>query len=171
MTNMLQLPGWYEGGKTDAEDLVMSYFKRLLGDRVYVCTWLPPGHYVLSPGEETGGTQPTLRVWRQPGKFDPEIRRDQALVQIAAITPTRKESWQLIEFVRDMLDDEVVTDQVIVMSDGENAAVSCAEEWMGPQLVPEHLVDEKFIPATFKLSLREDVDRPDYRAIVKSLPY
>src|ERR1700709_374884 len=99
MTDMLELPDWYEGGYTDAEDLVSQYFRWRLGDRVYICTWLPPGHYVLSPGEEVGGTQPPLRVWRQPGKSDEDTRVDTALVQIAAITPTRQESWKLVEFV------------------------------------------------------------------------
>jgi hypothetical protein len=172
MTNMLQLPDWYQGGKTDAEDLVKSYLKRVLGpnSNVYVCTWLPANHYTLSPGEEIGGTQPTLRVWRQPGKFDPTTRRDQALVQIAAITPTRKESWQLVEFVRDVMDSDVIVKLPITLSNGDTASVSCCEEWQGPQLVPERLVDEKFIPVTFKIGLREPGDLPNYRQIIKSLP-
>lgn len=172
MTQMLQLPDWYVGGQTDAEELVKSYLKRVLGaSNVYVCTWLPPNHYVLTPGEDIGGTQPTLRVWRQPGKFDPEIRRDQALVQIAAITPTRKESWQLVEFVRSIFQDDVIVKKKIVMPDGTTTSVSCSEEWLGPQLVPERLVDEKFIPVTFKLGLREPVGLPNYGQIINSLPY
>lgn len=170
--SMLQLPEWFAGGKTDAEELVKSYLTRLLaGTNVYVCTWLPPGHYTLTPGEEIGGTQPTLRVWRQPGKFDSEIRSDSAIVQIAAITPTRKESWQLVEFLREVFDDDVIVGQKIVLPDGDTTSVRCSEEWQGPTLVPERLVDEKFIPITFKLGLREPAGLPKYGQIIKSLPY
>ena len=167
---MLELPDWFVGGNIDAEELVMSYFRWLLGDRVYICTWLPPNHYVLSPGEEVGGTQPTLRVWRQPGKADPDLRRDQVLIQIAAITPTRKESWQLIDFVRRMLEHDVVSGTKIVLPDGSSTSVASSEEWLGPQLVPERMVDEKFIPVTFKLGLREPIDLPNYRRVLNSLP-
>ncbi|SKM17588.1 Uncharacterised protein [Mycobacteroides abscessus subsp. massiliense] len=167
---MLQLPDWYEGGCIDAEDLIKRYFSRLLGDSVTVCTWLPPGHYILTPGEEVGGTKPTLRIWRQPGKFDPTARRDQALVQLAAITPTRKESWELVEFVRRMMDDEVISRIPVELSNGDEAAVTCSEEWLGPQLVPERLVDEKFIPITFKVTIPEPSGLPNYRQIIKNLP-
>lgn len=167
---MLQLPEWFEGGYTDAEELVMSYFQWLLGDRVFVCSWLPPGHYALSPGVEVGGTQPTLRVWRQPGRSDPELRRDEALVQIAAITPTRKESWQLVTFVRALMDDEVFPRTKIVLPDGTKTSASTSSEWMGPQLVPERIVDEKFIPVTFKIGLREPVGLPNYKQILNTLP-
>lgn len=167
---MLDLPDWYEDGDTDAEELVMSYLSRLLGDKVTVCTWLPSGWYELTPGEEVGGTQPTLRVWRQPGRFDPALRMDQAVIQIAAITPTRKESWKLIRFVRRMMDDEVVTGLPITLPDGETSTIRRSEEWLGPQLVPEPYVDEKFIPISFKISLREPEGLPNYRQIIKSLP-
>jgi hypothetical protein len=155
---MLQLPDWFAGGRVDVEDLVCSYFAALLGEAVYVCTWLPPNHYVLSPGEAVGGTQPTLRIWRQPGKFDPDLRRDEALVQVAVITPTRKESWQLVDFVTQMMDE-----------DGSVAKIATSSEWLGPQLVPERVVDEKFIPVTFKLGVRERGGLPPYQKIINSL--
>lgn len=167
---MLALPEWFEGGYFDAEDLVCNYLQWLLGDSVYVCTWMPPGHYELTPGQPVGGTQPTLRVWRQPGKADPESRRDEALIQIAAITATRKESWQLIDFVRRMMDDEVVVGFPIKLSDGSTSQIDRIEEWMGPQLVPERYVDEKFIPVTFKLGIRERGGLPRYRKVLNSLP-
>ena len=167
---MLELPAWYQGGFYDAEQLVMSYFEWLLGESVFVCSWLPPGHYTLTPGEEVGGTQPTLRVWRQPGRADYDLRRDQALVQIAAITPTRKESWELVEFVRRMMEHDVVANFPIVLPDGKRTSLSCSEEWMGPQLVPERIVDEKFIPVTFKVGVRESSNLPKYRQILNSLP-
>ncbi|MBB5167206.1 hypothetical protein [Mycobacterium sp. AZCC_0083] len=167
---MLELPDWYEGGYTDAEDLVCQYFRWLLGDKVFVCTWLPEGHYVLSPGQPVGGTQPTLRVWRQPGKSDEDTRIDFALVQIAAITPTRKESWELIEFIRRMLEEPVCKGVEVVLSDGTSSSIKSSAEWLGPQLIPERLVDEKFIPVTFKIGLRESESLPNYRKVLNTLP-
>lgn len=166
---MLELPDWYpSGGYQDVEDMVCNYFQLLLPN-VFVCTWLPPGHYELSPGEPVGGTKPTLRIWRQPGKFDPEIRQDEALVQTAAITPTRRESWQLNEFVRRLLDDDVVTGFKIPMLDGSKATFTHSEEWLGPQLIPERVIDEKFIPVTHKLRTRERGGLPNFRQIITSL--
>lgn len=172
MTEMLELPTWFEEDSDwDVEQILIDYFSWLLGDKVFVCTWMAPGYYQLSSGEAAGGTQPTLRIWRQPGRFDPTLRWDQALVQIAAITPTRSESWRLIKFVRRMLDDEVFTKFPILRADGSVSTFTHSEEWVGPQLVPERVVDEKFIPITFKLSTRERIDQPNYRQVLKSLPH
>ncbi|WP_099021272.1 phage tail termination protein [Mycolicibacterium palauense] len=168
---MLELPDWFEGGYIDVEQLVVSYFEWLLGDRVFLCTWMKPGHYELSPGEEFGGTQPTLRVWRQPGKVDDQTRIDQCLVQIAAITPTRHESWKLTNFVRRMMDEKVLLSTPIHLPDGSKHRFVSSDEWTGPQVVPERYVDEKFIPVTFKLGIREPADLPNYAGILKTLSH
>lgn len=165
---MLQLPDWFAGGFVDVEDLVCNYFE-IICPNVYVCTWLPPGHYELSPGEPVGGTQPTLRVWRQPGKHDPDLRRDEALVQIAAITPTRQESWQLIDFVRRTMSDDVVVGLPIPLTEGGKGSIATSTEWLGPQLIPERVVDEKFVPVTYKLGIRERGGLPHYRKIIYPL--
>lgn len=167
MSDLLELPEWFEGGYTDIEEAVIAYFRWLLGDSVFVCSWLPPGHY--TPGSNAG-TQPTLRVWRQPGRTDPSLRRDESLVQIASITSTREESWKLTQFVRRLMDDDVISGFPILMSDGEKISFACCEEWIGPQMVPERVVDEKFVPVTFKLAIREPIDLPNYRKILKTLP-
>nr|WP_074292890.1 MULTISPECIES: hypothetical protein [Mycobacteroides] len=69
-----------------------------------------------------------------------------------------------------MMDDEVVTGLPITLPDGETSTIRKSEEWLGPQLVPEQYVDEKFIPISFKISLREPEGLPNYRQIIKSLP-
>lgn len=166
MTNLV-LPDWYEGGDEDIEDAICDYFEWLLED-VYVCTWLPTGHY--TPGSSEG-TQPTLRIWRQPGRFDPCLRADEALIQIAAITPTRAQSWRLIGFVRRMLDDDVFAGFAIPRKDGSKTVFRKSEEWVGPQLVPERVVDDKFVPVTYKIQKREPIGLPNYGRILKSLPH
>lgn len=164
----LNLPDWFEGGFTDTEAALCDFFEWLLGDEVFVCTWLPLGHYTPTV-DPIGGTQPTLRIWRQPGKFDSETRTDESLVQFAAIAPTRAEAWQLIEFVRRMMDPLVFERFPIPRRDGSVTKFSCVEEWLGPQQIPEGIIDEKFIPVTYKLPIRERRNLPNYRQIMTTL--
>lgn len=163
----LQLPEWFVGGFTDTEEALCDYFEWLLGDAVTVCTWLSPTHY--APFSEDG-TQPTLRIWRQPGRADSQLRTDEALVQIAAIAPTRGEAWLLIDFVRRMMDPLVFERFPIPRKDGSTTRFTSVEEWLGPQHIPERIVDEKFIPVTFKLPIREPRNLPNYRQILTDLP-
>ncbi|ATN93984.1 tail terminator [Mycobacterium phage Kumao] len=160
------LPDWYDGGYLDVEDVICEYFSWLLGDRVYVCTWLPEDWYDPTSGQ---GTEPTLRIWRQPGRADGSLRTDESLVQIAAITRRRSDSWRLSDFVRRMMDDEVICGLGIPYK-GKTVRLGSCEEWLGPQQVPEQFIDDKFIPVTFKLQVREPRGLPNYRQIVQSLP-
>ena len=77
----------------------MDFFTWLLPD-VAVFSWLPNNYY--EPGGQ--GTEPTLRIWRQPGGRDVELRNDEALIQIAAISDSAATSWELIEFCGSMMD-------------------------------------------------------------------
>lgn len=161
------LPDWYEQKYDDTEDALCDYFEWVTDGSVATYTWLPPGYYDPTSGL---GTEPTLRIWRQPGRADSSLRTDQTLVQIAAITKKRSDSWLLIDFVREMLDDDVFGGFPIPRKDGSVTKFRCAEEWLGPQIVPEQLYDEKFIPITYKLPIRERRLRPNYRQTLKNLP-
>jgi len=161
------LPDWFDPGYQDIEDTVCDYFDWITAGAVKTFTWLPPGFYDPASGK---GTQPTLRVWRQPGKADSSLRTDESLVQIACITPKRSTSWELVEFVRRMMDDEVIGLLPIPRKDGSTSKILSSEEWLGPQQVPEQFIDEKFVPVTFKLRTREARFLPNYRQILKSLP-
>lgn len=161
------LPDWFDPGYQDIEDTVCDYFDWCGEGKLKVFTWLPSGYYDPSTGE---GTQPTLRVWRQPGKADSSLRTDECLVQIACITQRRSSTWELVEFVRRMMDDGVVGMLPIPRKDGSVSKILASEEWLGPQQVPEQFIDDKFVPVTFKLRTREARFLPDYRQILKSLP-
>lgn len=164
---MAFLPDWYEAKYDDTEDALCDYFEWITNNEVKTYTWLPPGYYDPASGL---GTEPTLRIWRQPGRADQSLRTDVTLVQIAAITRKRADSWALIDFVREMLDDEVFSGFPIPRKDGSVTKFRNIEEWLGPQIVPEQLYDEKFIPITYKLPIRERRNRPNYRQILKTLP-
>lgn len=161
------LPAWFVPGYQDVEDLVCDYFDWITAGSVKTYTWLPSGYYDPSEGK---GTEPTLRIWRQPGKADSSLRTDECLVQVACITKKRSSTWQLVEFVRRMMDDEVIGLLPIPRKDGTVSKILACEEWLGPQQVPEQYIDDKFVPVTFKLCTREARLLPDYRQILKSLP-
>lgn len=164
---MAFLPDWYTLKYDDIEDALCDYFEWVTNNEVLVCTWLPPDYYDPTSGN---GTEPTLRIWRQPGRADQSLRTDEALVQIAAITRKRSDTWQLIDFVREMMDDDVIAGFPIPRKDGSVTKFRKSEEWLGPQIVPEQLYDDKFIPVTFKVPTREKRLRPNFRQILNSLP-
>lgn len=167
----LELPDWFVGGFEDTEDAVCDYFSWLLGDSFVVCTWLPPEFFTYTDSGTPlpNWTQPALRIWRQPGKFDDEARLDHSLIQIAAVAPTRAEVVKLNSFVRAMMDPLVFIRFPIPRKDGSVTKFSSAEEWLGPQQIPERIIDEKFIPVTYKLPIRKPRNLPNYRQIITNL--
>lgn len=168
---MTFLPDWYQGGFVDTEDAICDYFEFLLGNAVLVCTWLPMEFWVTSDSGAVlpNWTQPALRIWRQPGKFDDETRTDNALIQIASLAPTRAGAVELNDFVRQMMDPLVFERFPIPRKDGSITKFSSSEEWLGPQQIPERIVDDKFIPVTYKLPIRKPRNLPNYRQIITNL--
>lgn len=157
------LPDWYKREFLDVEELFMDYFEFLLPD-VEVLSWLPDGYY-----EPNGqGTEPTLRIWRQPGGRDVELRTDEALIQIAAISDSAATSWEMIEFCASMM-DVLNNGFKIPRPDGTRQEVKNVRPWLGPQQVPEAPIDEKFVPMTWVVSIRGKRLLPDYRPILESL--
>lgn len=164
------LPDWYVGQYPDTEDALCDYFEWLTDGKVKAYTWLPPEFYALSDsGDVLEVPQPSLWVWRKPGNADPDSRSDRQLVQIAAITNKRSDSWELIGFVREMMEDKIICNLDIPRKDGSTTRFRHSEEWLGPEIRIAGIADEKFIPVTFKVSVREIRCRPDYRPIIKNL--
>ena len=159
----LVLPEWYEREFVDVEQLFYDYFTLLLPD-VKVYSWLPNNYY--EPGGL--GTEPTLRIWRQPGGRDVELRTDEALIQIAAISDSSATSWELIEFCMSMM-DVLNNGFKIPRPDGSRTSVKDVVVWLGPQQVPEFPIDEKFVPMTWKVSVRGKRLLPDYLPILETL--
>jgi hypothetical protein len=168
----IDLPDWYtQGGFEDTEDAMCDYFEFLLtGKNVYVCTWLPADYYIQTDaGPRPNWTQPTLRIWRQPGLADPDLGVDETLIQIASLAPTRAEAWELNCFVRDMMNPNVLERLPIPRKDGSVTKFSYSREWLGPQSIPERIIDEKFIPVTYKLPIKRKRLLPNYRQIITNL--
>lgn len=160
----LVLPEWYKREFVDVEELFMDYFEWLLPD-VKVYSWLPNGYY--EPGGT--GTEPTLRIWRQPGSRDLELRTDEALIQIAAISDSSATSWEMIEFCMSMM-DVLNKGFKIPRTDGTRQGIKDVSVWLGPQQIPEVPIDEKFVPLTWKVTIHGKRLLPDYRNILETLP-
>lgn len=148
-------PGWYGGGFPDVEKLLETLFGPLLTD-VLLVPYLPqPGTYE----EHLGAGKAILRIARTGGRINFGDNRDEPRVQFAAVAASRAKAWELIEFCR----------QVIWQF--ERAAVvpstthmlQTSEEVLGPQLIPENIVEPRLVPATFGLYTRKPKGLANYR--------
>jgi hypothetical protein len=166
----LILPGWYRGAQyLNVEDLFYEFLQPLIPE-VRVVHWLEPGWYVPQGFQgATNGTEPTLRLWRQPGQRDDETTTDAPLLQFAAVTRSHDDSWELLEFVHSMM--KALNDgHKITRPDGSRVGVKNVRFWLGPQTIPEAPVDEFFIPVTYSFTVPGKKLQPNYREILDNLP-
>lgn len=148
-------PDWYRGGFVDAEKLLEDLFTPLLTD-VMLVPWLPkPGTYE----DQLNSGKAFLRIARTGGSFNFDENRDEPRAQFAAIAKSRKMSWDLIEFCRQ-----------VIWSFERGATVpntthtlQTAGEVLGPQLIPENIVEPRLVPATFGLFTWKPGGLPNYR--------
>lgn len=153
----LILPDWYDPSQScpDVEkEILRPLFQPQLAN-TNVVSWLPkPDVYnaVLASG---GGY---LRTYRTGGAWNDTQGRDEPRVQLAALRPSRDESWQLIGFVRDMFRQFVRQTGLV-----NGFKLSVEGEVAGPQLIPELLQDDKLVPITVQLYTWPK-GKPDYRA-------
>lgn len=140
-------PGWYTGGYPDIEKLVRTFFQPMLPN-VSVVSWFPkPSVYedVLKNSEGF------LRCYRTGGKVNRDQKRDEPKVQFAALTRSRDDSWELIEFVRQTLEAFGDGNGSFKTVPGTQTLLGCPGEVVGPQLIPELLQDDRLVPVTFEL--------------------
>lgn len=156
---MIGYPAWYKGGGPDVERVVRDLFASLVTN-VKVVSWLPPDY---AQTLATGGA--FLRVFRQGGRYNVDTRNwvDEARVQFAALSATRDESWELIEFVRQVLYAYWGGGNVVVPSNGTRAFIQTMGEVTGPQLMPEQMRDERLVPITFDVFVDRPRGLPIYR--------
>lgn len=136
-------PAWYRGGFPNAEDLVKTLFAPLLTG-VTAVSWLPKQDEVEQTLNAGGGY---LRVYRSGGSINRPQNRDEPNVQFVALTRSRDKSWELIEFVRQVLEQFESTAVV----PGTIHKMHCAGELLGPQLTPGEMRDDRIVPVTFTL--------------------
>lgn len=157
---MVALPDWYKGGTPDIEKLLRALLQPQLSD-TNVVSWIPkPDVYQA----QIALGRSYLRTYRTGGGWNDAQSRDEPRVQFAALCPSRDESWQLIEFVRQTLICFIRETGVLVNLNGTQYKFAAEGEIAGPQLIPELLQDDKLVPITFQLFTWKPKGLPDYRA-------
>lgn len=153
---MIGYPAWYAGGCPDVEKVLKDLFTSLLTG-VEVVSWLPPDY----ANKLESGTA-YLRVFRLGGQLNIDRRAwvDQTRVQFAALSASRDDATNLMEFVRQVLYAYADGGHV----HGETTTfIQVAGEIVGPQLIPEQMRDERLIAVTFEIRTDRPKGLPDYR--------
>lgn len=154
---MIGYPVWYEGGCPDVEKVMRTLFAPLLSG-VEVVSWLPPDY-----PSHLGSGGAYLRVFRLGGRLNIDNRAwiDEARVQFAALSNSRDDSWQLMEFVRQVL--YAYREGGHVTGSSSTTFIAVPGELVGPQLIPEQLRDERLVPVTFEIYVNRPKGLPNYR--------
>ena len=141
----LVLPGWYDPSKACPNvetDILRPLFQPHLSN-VNVVSWIPKPDVYQAVLDSGGGY---LRTYRTGGPWNDAQKRDQPIVQFAALMGSRDDSWTLIGLVRDVLRE--FTKQTGVVN---GFKLSVGGEVAGPALIPELLQDDKLVPITVQL--------------------
>ncbi len=137
-------PGWWKGGFPDIEKLLRTLYEPHLTDVEFV-PWFPkPDLYEahLQAGKAY------LRFARTGGQINFDQNRDEPRVQIAGLMKSRDQTWELIEFVRQTMWDGFKKAAVVP---GTPHMLQASQEVLGPQLIPENIVEPRLVPITFGL--------------------
>lgn len=154
-------PPWWKGGFVDIERLLLEWFQALLS-AVTVLTWFPPDIEVLEQIE--AGTI-YLRIFRSGGRIvfdeDGKAEVDRPHVQFAAMSASRDLSWEVIEFVRNML-YLFYRGGARMTTANFYAVVKCNGEIVGPALSAEAFRDQRLVPVTFELETQRRKGLPSF---------
>ncbi|QNJ57066.1 tail terminator [Gordonia phage Rabbitrun] len=157
-------PDWYQGGYDDAEKAVQAMlvpFLKLIDPKPYWCAYLP---------DEYGDQLPIVSSYRVGGAASVTQKfLDEAHIEVWAITERRSDSWELLEFCRQMLMSfqrgGIVEDPV----SGHKFNINSVTEVIGPELTQMNVPDERAVSATFVVTTRTEAGLPDYARIRKQL--
>lgn len=165
------LPAWFDRDDPtyeDVEGLVCDLFEWLTPDLPCV-TWLPDEWY--------DNPHPILVVHRAAGRADDDLPHDYATVQIACLSRSRAEAWELLGFVRVVM-QAISGGFKVPRSFSKNGKrvrtqVMSVEEWAGPIQSSDEFADDRRVTANYRVLVRENRFRsPDYyRQILNTLPY
>lgn len=153
---MVSFPPWWKGGYPDAEKLLTDSLLQPQLPDTNVTYWLPSNAL-----EQIQDGVAFLRVRRIGGRINTGEKRDEPVVQFAALTKSRDTSYELIEFVRSGVLESFMDAVAIVP--GTPHKLGCEGEIVGPQSIPEPIRDERLVPATFVLHTWKPKGLPNYR--------
>lgn len=155
-------PTWYQGGYDDMENTIIT----LLNKYCSTCTpsprivgWVPP---------DFRANLPMIVVGRVPGAIDEDPQFDTGMIQVWSVANTRKEAWELADFVRTIL---VAFRRGVLVDVGDHKAnIQSIERAEGPQLsMEDDRLDERTVPLSFMVKMRRRANLPNYESVLKSL--
>lgn len=158
----VHFPGFpqYRGGHPNIENLLKTLFTPLLaGSSITPTYWLPKPTEIAEYFADGG--QGYLRMYRTGGAINPIKKRDEPRVQLAALCPRRDDSWDVIEFVRQVLSEGYGNAAAVVPDTDHKLQMS--GEVVGPQLLPELLQDDRLVPITVEFYTWRPSGLPNYR--------
>lgn len=140
----LVLPEWFDDNFVDVESMLIDLFARIVPD-VNVGCWIADD-WLDDPTPE-----PELLFFRLPGvRVDYDRNSDVCHVQVVAVTPSRDDSWRLMNLVRAVI--LPMQGFKIPMSDGFQAQVWCGDDVAGPELLtPGQQIDNRVVTSVFSL--------------------
>ncbi|TQK29379.1 hypothetical protein [Arthrobacter sp. SLBN-53] len=139
----ITFPDWWQGGYPNIENLLKGFLAPRLGPDIEPTYWLPPPDKYQAHLQAGKGY---LRIYRTGGRINREQKRDEPKVQFAALTPSRDDSWELCEIIRQIGEE---FDKAAVVP-GTPHQLHCTGEVIGPQLIPELLQDSRLVPVTLE---------------------
>lgn len=152
-------PAWYQGGYPDREALVIGILQPRLdewtGTSIRAVSWLPDNAYA--------STDPIVRVYRTGGGVQGDAARDQAVVQVAVLSPSRALSWAVMEFCRQIL---LAYDRLPA---AKRSGVDVAEEVIGPQQIPDLNPEGRLVTTSWRIGCRIPRNTPDYAQVIEGL--
>lgn len=159
----LQLPSWWQGGFVDVEAVICDLFQWLLGGDIPVVTWLTEDYY--------DDPRPVIRVHRVAGKALDGLPFDHAVVSIGVLSQSRRDTWELVHFVRHVM-AAISGGFKVPRADGTRTQINSVEEWAGPVQTMDEFVDDRFVSVNYRVLVREPRRySPDYyRRIMENLP-
>lgn len=165
MTSAVTYPDFWVPGQTgfpNVENLLQTLFTGIPQfDGVVVKYWLPSESDI---DDILASGQAILRIFRTGGKVNRAEKRDEPNVQVAALSNSRDDSWELIEFVRTGVLELGYAEGSVVP--GTIHKLHYAGEVLGPQLIPEQYRDERLVPATFTLHTWKPKGLERYRGAI-----
>lgn len=163
---MTQFPAWWEGGYPDVELVVadlLQKFLDLLTPQGLAVMWLPSDLDALL---EAG--KAVVQVHR--GGLGEDGLWDSSAVQLGIRGRTRKNSWEVAEYVRQVM---LAHDggSAVRRADGSLTGIGHVYEINGPQDIVDLNPDERLVPVAFHVDLRLPRSLPDYARIIRdSIP-
>lgn len=168
----LTYPAWWKGFRWDTERLIRDLFmydgniSAAAFDGLKVVPWLPANDERDAWLSDGNGY---LWVHRLGGHLNRATVRgtDEAVIQMAALSRSRDDSIELMEYVATILcaydEGGIVKRSTAHLSGSSTTFMKVPGEVVGPQLIPDRFRDDRLIPAQWEIHADLPQGLPDYR--------